>query len=359
MTVQLNRSYKISEAIGIVETYIKHHTPVMEWGTYGIGKTQLPEQITNKLFPAPAGKKNYVWFPVNMRLPEEVHGMPAINMADKQTLYMRPASLPVLPLGPEFAEEGVICIDEINTASRAMFAALNGLICEHRIGDWQIAPGWRFVATGNRRQDKAANTNDMGTALDNRWAHITLEPCIEAWSRHAATRGIDPYLIAFLNLRREFLHYEWMVEKEMRDPRDMNCHTRPSPRLYTEQVNKYMGEKPSMRLELVSGLVGYDTASELEGFMRVAKELARLSDIVADPMNAKVPDDPSAKYAMVAMMIRAAEKKTIGKLIPYAQRLGREFELLFGIDLVRRDPDFANVTAMADWCVRNQDVLLI
>lgn len=53
-----------------------------------------------------------------------------------------------------------------------------------------------------------------------------------------------------------------------------------------------------MEYELFRGTVGDGAAAEFMGFFRVWRELPSVEDILANPADALVPDDPAALYAV-------------------------------------------------------------
>jgi hypothetical protein len=235
-------------------------------------------------------------------------------------------------------------LDEINTCAPSMQAAMFQLVLERRVGEHELPKGWIPVAAGNRISDRAA-AQRMPTALRNRFAHLNVEPDVGAWSKWAAGAGIDSYLIAFLNFRKQLIH--------MLPAGDENAF--PSPRAWA-QSNKFINLPSNLRQPLVASLVGEGPAAELEGFLRVAANLPTLSEILANPKLAKVPTDPAGKYAAAALLSRSADRTNFGTLVEYAMQLGREFEVLTVVDSLKRQPDLANTGDFASWAVANQDI---
>lgn len=347
---------KMSDAIELVHTLVRRGTNVMMRGPSGVGKTEMASTIADQLFPIEEeGTQNFCWFSTNSKRVDELNGMPAINIEELETDYMRPSALPVwkpgFPLKKKWAKRGILLLDEVNTTSdRQMYAGLLSLLNEGRIGDWFLAPGWVIIGTGNRKEDRASNTNEMGEAVDNRWGNIVVLPCIKAWSVHAAKKGCDPRLIAFLLNREEYLH---------KRPVDRSQHAWPSPRMWLKEVAKYMDEKPSLRLNIFWALVGRHAAQELEAFLRVFTKLPGIDKVIADPDNAPIPNDPDGRYAMVAMFSRNTTRQNFDKLMTYTRRLGEEFEMFYGTYMANADENMKKTKTYIDFEVRNQHLMVM
>lgn len=105
------------------------------------------------------------------------------------------------------------------------------------------------------------------------------------------------------------------------------------------------------------GIVGDGAAAEFEGFIRVYQQLPSLDLVLANPNSAPVPSEPAAKYAMASGLARKVDAKSFENGMIYAQRIqGREFEIMFTVDAVRRDNKLSHTQVFTDWAVRNQDV---
>jgi len=186
----------------------------------------------------------------------------------------------------------------------------------------------------------------MPSALANRFAHIDVEPDVDTTVAHFNKIEVDPIVCAFLRWRPTLL-------SEMKDDQ---LRAFPTPRAW-EQVGKVVNQPSPLRLQLISGIVGEGAASELEGFIRVYSGLPSIETVLSNPSGAKLPDDPSARFAISAALARKVTDKTIAKAMVYMTRLPREFEILFMTDAVKRDATLSHTQSFIDWTVRNQDVV--
>lgn len=329
-------------AIQMLEIYIDNNQPVAIWGPPGIGKTQIPAQVAKRR------GMMLVDFRANLHDPVDMHGLPVPDMVLRTTDWLRPSTLPFVG-NDAFPETGILLLDEVNTASPSMQNACLQLVQERRVGEHVLKAGWVIVATGNRAKDKAHVTR-LSSALKNRFAHIEFEPDIEAWSKWAVENKVDIHLIAFLRFKKDLLH-------KMPASDDINAF--PTPRQWSN-VAQYVKQPKDIRVHLVSGLVGRDAAVDLEGFLRVYHELPTLKSVIEEPLKAKVPseDEPSARYAITAMLAHGADRKTFKPILQYAARLGTEFEVLAAVDAVRLHPELQQTSEFGTWIVKHQDVTI-
>ncbi|THK33462.1 MoxR family ATPase [Ensifer sp. MPMI2T] len=328
-----------SAALNLTD-YLDEDTPAFMWGPPGIGKSAIAVQIKTER------KWGLIDFRASTRDSVALMGLPDIS--GDTTKWKVPDEFPQVERdGPE----GILFLDELNAAPPSMMAAMFGLVLDRKVGDYVLPPGWRVVAAGNRQSDRAA-AQRLPTALANRFAHIDVDPDTSAGHdnvhvEHFNNIGLDPQLIAFLRFRPALIH---MMPKN--DERAF-----PTPRSW-EQAAKYLDKPSSRRLSLVSGVVGDGAAAELEGFLRVYQNLPSLDLVLANPNSAPLPEDPAARFAISAGLARKVDARSFDNGMAYIQRLPREFEIMFAVDAVRRDPGLSHTQAFTNWAVRNQDVTL-
>ena len=94
------------------------------------------------------------------------------------------------------------------------------------------------------------------------------------------------------------------------------------------------------------------------GFLRVWRELPSVEDILANPADALVPDDPAALYAVCEALSEKAADGTVNALVTYAGRLPSEFGVLLMRDAVCRDERIVRTSAFAGWAQANAHVLM-
>tara|TARA_R100001129_G_scaffold128520_2_gene90516 strand:- start:10955 stop:11947 length:993 start_codon:yes stop_codon:yes gene_type:complete len=325
----------LHDATETLTDYLEADIPSMLWGAPGIGKSDIVKSIA----------KERGWpmidFRANLRDPVDLRGLPSIK--GDTSKWLPPHDL---PNADRDGSEGILFLDEINTAAPSMQAACFGLVLDRKVGEYQLPPGWRIVAAGNRQSDKAA-AQRMPTALANRFAHIDVEHDVETFARWAYKNTIDPMVIAFLKFRPGLLH-----SMEGSDVRAF-----PSPRQWAS-VSKVATAPQHRLLRLVSGLVGSGAASEFMGFLRTLKDLPSLDLVLTQPERAPVPKDRSAMFAIsIALAARVETSGELENAAIYCGRMPGEFEVLMMTDAVNRDIALSHTAAYSDWAQRNKDII--
>lgn len=330
----------LKAASALLTTFLDADIPAFLWGPPGIGKSAITRKIAEER------GWNVIDFRASTRDPVALMGLP--DLTEATTKWKVPDEFPQVERD---GEEGILFLDELNAAAPSMMAAMFGLVLDRKVGDYVLPKGWRVIAAGNRQSDRAA-AQRMPTALANRFAHIDVDADTSAGHdnvhvEHFNQMGVDPILIAFLRFRPALIH-----KMPSNDERAF-----PTPRSW-EQAAKVLKLSSALRLQGVSAIVGEGAAAELEGFIRVYQKLPSLDLVLANPNSAPVPDDPAARFAISAGLARKVDATSFDNGMAYMQRLPREFEILFGVDAVRRDPKLSHTNAFTQWAVRNQDVTL-
>lgn len=330
----------LKAATTLLAHYIANDIPAFMWGPPGVGKSAAIRQI--------AAEHNWpvIDFRASTRDPVALMGLPDIS--GDTTKWKVPDEFPQVERD---GAEGVLFLDELNAAAPSMMAAMFGFVLERRVGDYVLPPGWRIIAAGNRQADRAA-AQRMPTALANRFAHIDVDADTSAGHdnvhvEHFTRLGLDPKLIAFLRFRPALIH-----SMPKNDERAF-----PTPRSW-EQAAKMLDLPNALRLQAVGGIVGEGAAAELEGFLRVYQNLPSLDLVLANPNSAPLPEDPAARFAITSGLARKVDDKSFDNGMAYMQRLPREFEIMFAVDAVRREPKLSHTQAFVNWAMRNQDVTL-
>jgi MoxR-like ATPase len=327
----------ISDAALLLEDYTEAGDNVFLWGVPGIGKTDIVHQL------AARKKRRVIEFHAALREPVDLRGIPSPDHKTMTTKWFTPDEL---PQAKRDGEEGYLFLDEFNQASPQMQAVLAGLVLYGVIGDYSLPSGWRCVAAGNRVSDRAA-AQRMPTHMRNRFAHVYCVPDVIAWTNWATANGVAPEMVAFIRLRRELIH---------RMPRgDENAF--PTPRSLTKAA-KYIDANDSRRLRLFAGLIGDDVAAELNGFIRLYRSLGSLEDIVANPDRAKIPTEPSERWAVCTGLARLADRKNFSQIMKYAERLDGEPAMLLVHDATVIKPELKQTAAYSKWAVDHSDLIL-
>jgi hypothetical protein len=334
----------IEEAAILLEILTDAGDPVMIHGAPGLGKSDIVRQLGARK------KRKVIDIRLNLREPVDLRGIPMPDVATGTTKWMVPDEL---PQAERDGAEGYLFLDEINTASQQMMAAAFGLVLDRKVGEYTLVDGWVIIAAGNRVADKAS-AQRMPTALRNRFAHIIVVPDVAAFCTWANVSGVAPELIAFQRLRsgenggKGILH---VMPKG-----DENAF--PTPRSWTKAA-KFVGAPKKHRMRLFAAHVGAAYATEFDAFIDLYHSIGDLQDIIKSPKTARLPADPSTRYATCSGLARMATKATFANVVEYVKRLNhRESEALVVHDATSRDAALKNTTVYGAWAVENQDLTI-
>lgn len=325
----------LKRAAQALKYFMDHDIPAFMWGPPGVGKSDIIRQVaTEESLP-------WIDFRAILRDPVDLRGLPAI--IDGEARWLPPSDL---PNELKHGKKGILFLDELNAAPPSVQAACFGLVLDRKVGEYTLPAGWRIVAAGNRQGDKAA-AHRMPTALANRFAHIDVDVSIEAFNDWARTVQLNAMVLAFLRFRPNLLHN--MAGSELR--------AFPTPRSWA-QVAKIADAPAEIRLGLVQGLVGESAAGEFESFIRTFLSLPKMSDILSKPRETAVPMDMSAKYAIATALPRHLNAGNFANACTYMERLPKEMEILFMMDVIAADKTLGKTPTFVQWSIKNQDVIM-
>lgn len=334
--------------------------PVMIWGTFGIGKSDMVRQISNRLFKKDSALSHIVDFRALLRDPVDLRGLPVPDMNAKKAVWLSPDDL---PNEKRDGKEGTLFLDEINAAHTQVQAALYGLVLDRKLGDYRLPDGWRIVAAGNYISDRSA-AQKMPRALANRFAHYHAKPDAMTWVENYGVYHCHPVVVAFLRFRPSHIHVETMMHeigKTMNDLEDDRAMA--SPRSIARVSDVVSKASNSNRFRLVRSLVGEAWATAFEGFYETFTKLPDLEDIIRKPKTAPIPDEPSALYALSSALSRYADRDNFANIMTYAKRFAdelhnREYEVIVALDATKRDPMLTKTKAYIEFTKRNEDLML-
>ncbi|MDO5536171.1 MAG: MoxR family ATPase [Desulfovibrionaceae bacterium] len=326
------------QIVSALNTLLSIRQPVFLWGAPGVGKSQVVAQVARQRGLVLRDIRAVLLDPVDLR------GLPRITSSGVAA-WCPPSFLP--HEGEE--TQGILFLDELNSAPPLVQAACYQLILDRAIGEYHLPDGWSIVAAGNRDKDRSV-THRMPTALANRMVHLEFDAVLDDWLSWARQSGIRQEVRSFLRFRPRFLHNF-----------DASSTDRafPSPRSW-EFISRIMDAAPApdVEYELFKGTVGQVAAAEFTGYLKVWRDLPDVGQVLENPLGAAVPAEPAAMYALCEVLGLLADETTIEALAAYAMRLPAEFGVLLMRDAVCRKPALATSEAFARWAEANAEVLL-
>ena len=193
-TIQLNELM-----LHVFETNIRQQesggraTPVMIWGSHGLGKTQCVIDFAKNL-----NWKIAYCAPAQFEEMGDLHGMPTIHDpnpeidGDEITVFRPPSWIP-REEGP-----GILVLDDINRADDRMLRGVMQLLQNFELLSWKLPAKWQIVATANP-DDGNYSVTPMDDAMLTRLLHVTLEFDVKAWLKWANKTQIDSRGIDFVS----------------------------------------------------------------------------------------------------------------------------------------------------------------
>ncbi|MCF6200824.1 MAG: MoxR family ATPase, partial [Hydrogenimonas sp.] len=290
---------------------VAQRVPIFLWGAPGIGKSSIVRQIA---------KEREIGF-IDLRLslldPTDLRGIPFFDQESKKALWASPA---FLPDGSE--PEGILFLDELNTAAPMVQASAYQLILDRQIGEYRLPDGWAIVAAGNREADRGVVFR-MPAPLANRFVHLEMEIDAKQWGRWAVKEGFDPSVVGFISARPDAL-FKFDAKSSHRS------FATPRSWEYVDKILK-SAPKPEHLMPLIAGSIGEDLAAEFLSWREAASKLPDLDDILQGK-GSVVPEDTNALHVLSAMILKRVgpdiSKEMLDNLLKYLLEIPGEFSVM-------------------------------
>ncbi len=176
-------------------------SPICIWGTHGIGKTEMVQQIAENL--------GYKWSyiaPAQFEEMGDLVGMPSVE--NGRTVFSSPDWVPTEE-GP-----GILLIDDVNRADDRILRGIMQLLQNYELISWKLPNQWQIVLTANPDGGDYSVT-PMDDAMLTRMMHITMNFDPKAWAVWAEKAGVDSRCINFV------LTYPEIAQGKQTTPRSL------------------------------------------------------------------------------------------------------------------------------------------
>lgn len=311
--------------------------PVFVHGPPGIGKSYIVHELS----------KERNWQISDVRLSQldavDLRGIPSIQ--NEKTCWMPPVFLPD-------EGEGVLFLDELNSAPPSVQAAIYQLVLDRKIGEYEMPEGWRIICAGNRISDKGIVFR-LPSPLVNRMVHLVVESNYEDFKAWAILNNIHPFIIGFLGFRPNLLSQELPKDTESNPafatPR--SWHMLSNIISNVDQIEKVH--------PLIYGAIGYAAGVEFLSYIKSYKTLPDLDSILSGHFP-EIPDNPSTLYALVSALVakfNGSSDQSVN-LLNFSKNLSTEFGVMLIKDCVTKHESLCEVDGFDSWLEEHGDFIV-
>jgi len=311
--------------------------PYME-GDPGCGKTSIVDQVAAVL----GGRVEVLR--LADRLPTDVAGWTLPNA--ERTRMTR-----IVPDWMADPKEHLVILflDELPQGVGMCQNVAAQIVNERRVGPYDLPPNMVVVAAGNPPKARAG-TSTMPTHLRDRLTFFHIQPDFEGVTRYFQTIDCDARVIGYLRHRPDML-----------SKFDKDAQACPSPRSW-ERVSGILESHPPRHLAApaIMGTVGEEAGTDFMAYLKLAKDMPDIDNIIANPDSAPIPQDMGIMYAVAAALAPRINKETDGAIIKYLRRLPRKEISAFVVsDAMARTKVTKELPAVNDWLLKEGREILL
>ena len=307
-------------------------SPIMVLGPPGVGKTKCVEQAARV---ADVGCIT-VHGP---SIPAEDFGLPVpVHETGSLDFFIPMGKFPFEgdDSHPEF---GIICIDELASMSNDQQKVMANMMQARELHGRKIKPGWMFVCTGNRQEDRAG-ANRILSHLNDRYITIHFETKTDDTIEWMLQNGVRTEVIAFLQWRSDLIAPTF----------DPNIEKNATSRGWAERVSPLIGCTPKAALfEMIKGSVGEGPAVEFMAFNDTYLQLPDPLLVLAKPTTFHVPDEAHILYALIGALIAHVDKDSFPAFITYVSRMPPEFMVMAMRNVITVHGQLTQTDAFIQW----------
>lgn len=322
-----------------LDILLETDTPVFIHGSPGIGKSYIVNDI--------AEKKGLELVDVRLSQmdPVDLRGVPAIK--EDQTVWMPPVFFP-----KDTDSEGILFLDELNSAPPSVQAAIYQLVLNRKMGEYALPEKWRIVCAGNRISDRGV-VFKLPTPLANRMVHLHVEAHFDDFKIFAISQKLHRFIIGFLGFRPDLLATEPVVEDDANP-------AFATPRSYhmLSDILKLTTDIASIA-SIIYGTIGYSAGIEFVSYVKVYEELPNVAAIY-EGHYPEIKSEPALLYALVSALVEYFDGSSehTEHLFVFSEMLPTEFGVMLIKDVIVKDESIAASDAFDAWLAKYGEYIL-
>ena len=332
-------SISTTELYKHIETLLETDTPLFIHGSPGIGKSYIVADVASKK------KLELVDIRLSQLDPVDLRGIPSIK--EDQTVWMPPVFFPKDP-----DSDGILFLDELNSAPPSVQAAIYQLVLNRQIGEYILPKGWRIICAGNRVSDRGVVFR-LPTPLANRMVHLHLQARFEDFKLFALKAGLHHFVIGFLGFRPDLLSNEPVVEDDANP-------AFATPRSYhmLSNILKAYGAIEGIE-SIIYGTIGYSAGVEFVSYVKVYENLPDIAAIY-EGNYPEIQMQPALLYALVSALVEYFDgsEKHKKHLFVFSEMLPTEFGVMLIKDIIVKDESLATHELFDQWLEKYGDFIL-
>lgn len=266
-------------------------------------------------------------------------------------------------------KRGVVFFDEWDKIEPDTKRCLANVLLNGVAGQWMAHEGIGFITAANRSEDRSGSTKEYDFII-NRRAELHIRPDVRSWEDWAVRNNVAPIGITFAVKNTDVVFSGKVPEKQgpYCTPRTLVMGLKLIAKHIDTRTGKLIGlddESTETRInEKLTGLWGAAATNAFLVWTRMATEIPEFDDIVANPKGdddkVYVPSKPDAKMMCAYDLAHRVTLETASKVVDYALRLPKEFQLVFGTAAVKRNFRLLSSPAFTDKFIpENQGIIAL
>jgi len=333
------RPRDVVEVLGFA---IRNKFPILLKGSPGVGKTSMVKQVAETL------KQDLIISHPVVSEPTDYKGLPFPNNEGTAADFLPYGDLRKLVSAKK---PTIYFLDDLGQSFPAVQAACMQLLLAREINGKKISDHITFLAATNKRTDKAGVQGILEPVKSRFTSIIEVDVNKDDWVLWAYTHNMPAELIAFIRYLPKHL------ENGFKPTNDVVNTSNPRT---IENVGKIMnaGVGSGLELEMFGGAAGEGFASEFLGFLRIYRNLPSIPNILSNPDIVDIVKDPSILYAVSGALVNNVNKKNIGNIIKYLERMPEDFQVVAMRDIAQSKKAMVETSAYTAWAVKHSDILI-